>query len=112
MPGGKAMNHSEMDEELLSIEVVLAMPQVQYRQVLNVPKGTCARDAVRLALDAGLIPPGGNVDINPMQAPLGVFSEKVDDDYHCLAGDRVEIYRPLLQDPMELRRQRARQSIS
>ncbi|MGQ7844185.1 RnfH family protein [Granulosicoccus sp. 3-233] len=105
-----SMTHTPGD--LLRIEVILAMPLVQYRQVLDVPRGTRAREAVRLALEAGLLPPGAEPDISPMHAPLGVFAEKVDDDYCCQQGDRIEIYRPLLQDPKELRRQRARQSIS
>ncbi len=98
--------------ESVSVEVILAMPQLQYRLALAVPRGTNAREAVRLALEAGLLPVGANIDIDPLTAPLGIFAEKVEDDHCCQAGDRVEIYRPLIQDPMELRRQRARQSIS
>lgn len=97
---------------MIGIEVILAMPQVQYRLSLEVPAGTSAREAVRLSLEAGLLPPGADIDMEPLNAPLGVFAEKVDDDYCCQSGDRVEIYRPLQQDPKELRRQRARQSIS
>lgn len=106
------MNDMNRFADTMSIEVILAMPQLQYRLALDVPPGTGAREAVRLALEAGLLPLGAEIDIDPLTAPLGIFSEKVEDDHCCQAGDRVEIYRPLLQDPMELRRQRARQSIS
>jgi putative ubiquitin-RnfH superfamily antitoxin RatB of RatAB toxin-antitoxin module len=62
------------------------------------------------ALRAGLLPPDTRIDVDPAAAPLGVFGERVEDSYACQNGDRVEIYRPLQQDPMELRRKRARHS--
>ena len=83
------------------------MPDQQYRADLMVPVGTKAREAVQLALAADFVS-HGNIDIDPLSAPLGVFNELVDDDYVLNDGDRVEIYRPLQQDPKELRRQRAR----
>lgn len=39
---------------------------------------------------------------------IGIFSKIVDEDVHVKSGDRIEIYRPLLIDPMEKRRQRAK----
>ncbi len=42
------------------------------------------------------------------QFSVGVFSTVVSLDTQVKAGDRVEIYRPLLIDPKEKRRQRAR----
>jgi putative ubiquitin-RnfH superfamily antitoxin RatB of RatAB toxin-antitoxin module len=39
---------------------------------------------------------------------IGIFSKIVDADVHVKSGDRIEIYRPLLIDPMEKRRQRAK----
>ena len=97
---------------LLPVQVVLAMPEVQYLCDLEIPPGTTARETVLMALEVGLIPGTATIDITPSSAPLGVFGERVDDDYPCVHGDRVEIYRPLQQDPKELRRQRARQSSS
>lgn len=38
---------------------------------------------------------------------LGVFGRRVKPDHVLRDGDRVEIYRPLLLDPMEARRRRA-----
>lgn len=88
------------------------MPEVQYQCELDLESGTTARQAVLMALDAGLVPVTAAIDITPENAVLGVFSERVEDDYPCQHGDRIEIYRPLQQDPKELRRQRARQSSS
>jgi putative ubiquitin-RnfH superfamily antitoxin RatB of RatAB toxin-antitoxin module len=39
---------------------------------------------------------------------VGVFSKKVEPNTAVCAGDRIEIYRPLLLDPMEKRRRRAK----
>ena len=48
-------------------------------------------------------------EIDARDCPLGVFGVAVADD-HCLQeGDRLEIYRPLENDPLETRRRLARQ---
>lgn len=39
--------------------------------------------------------------------PYGIFGKKVEADYVLKAGDRVEIYRPLTNDPKDKRRKRA-----
>lgn len=64
-----------------------------------------ARQAVEQAKSAGLEYSPDEIDLD--NAPLGVFGERVSDDTLLSEGDRVEVYRPLMQDPMELRRQRA-----
>lgn len=40
--------------------------------------------------------------------PAGIFSRAVQLDTLVKPGDRIELYRPLLLDPMEIRRQRAK----
>ena len=39
---------------------------------------------------------------------VGIFSKKATLDQPLQEGDRVEIYRPLLANPREMRKQRAR----
>lgn len=39
--------------------------------------------------------------------PVGIFSKKVSLDTPVQAGDRIELYRPLLIDPKQKRRERA-----
>lgn len=39
---------------------------------------------------------------------VGIFSKKVECNTKVKAGDRIEVYRPLLIDPMEKRRLRAK----
>lgn len=43
--------------------------------------------------------------------PTGVFGTLVPPTQVVKSGDRVEVYRPLLIDPKEKRRQRARQKV-
>jgi putative ubiquitin-RnfH superfamily antitoxin RatB of RatAB toxin-antitoxin module len=83
--------------EPLAVEVVLALPGGQVVKALTVPAGTTALQAVVLA----------GVTI-PADAALGVFARRVEPGHVLAAGDRVEIYRPLLADPMDARRRRAR----
>ncbi len=88
------------------VEVVFAEAERVQRLRLELPVGTQARDAVLLAEKNGLTVNG----VNAKTAALGVYSERVADDYPLQDGDRLEVYRPLQQDPMELRRKRAKQS--
>ena len=91
-------------DAMLSIRVVLALSEVQHQVHLQLPEGTTARQAVAFALEDGL-DPGAVGDAK--NVPIGVFGEQVSNDYVLLNDDRVEVYRPLVQSPMELRRQRA-----
>lgn len=88
----------------ITIEVAYGLPQEQVLLVLAVPAGTTAREAVRLSRLAERFPA-----IDPEHAPLGIFGKLEKDPAARVlrAGDRVEIYRPLLIDPKEARRLRA-----
>jgi putative ubiquitin-RnfH superfamily antitoxin RatB of RatAB toxin-antitoxin module len=44
----------------------------------------------------------------PASAIIGVFGRRVSEAYVVAAGDRVELYQPLVVDAMSARRQRAR----
>lgn len=83
----------------------MAFPDVQQVKSLAVAHDCTARQAVQLAVAAGLNVEYPGFDVT--QAPLGVHGIRVADDAVLHEGDRVEIYRPLQQDPMELRRKRA-----
>ncbi|NID14953.1 RnfH family protein [Luteibacter yeojuensis] len=83
------------------VEVAYAGPEGQVVIPLAVPDGATAWDAVQLAR-TGL--PSG---VTPDPGRLGIFSKKVPAGRVLEEGDRVEIYRPLILDPMEARRRRA-----
>lgn len=43
-------------------------------------------------------------EINLAEQTVGIFSQKVQLDHYLKPGDRIEIYRPLVIDPMTKRR--------
>jgi putative ubiquitin-RnfH superfamily antitoxin RatB of RatAB toxin-antitoxin module len=88
----------------LNVEVCYALPDHQELVALALPEGACVRDAV---FASGLLTkyPDINLDFNK----LGVFAKQVSLDTGLRDRDRVEIYRPLIADPKEIRRRRAAQ---
>lgn len=84
------------------IEVAYATPDKQQIIELEVDNGMSLRDAVRKSGINQHFP-----EINIEQCDLGVFGKAVAEDYELIEGDRIEIYRPLIADPKEVRRQRA-----
>jgi len=89
---------------VIEIEVVYAAVDRQVLRTLRVPQGTTVRDAV---LKSGISDEFPELDLS--DCPLGIFGKVVADPQVRLiqAGDRIEIYRPLLADPKEVRRLRA-----
>ncbi|NBA96518.1 RnfH family protein [Pseudomonas sp. R5(2019)] len=93
-----------MAESLIDIEVVFATPERQLLLQVSVPSGTTLREAVRLSGIAEQFP---EWDVGV--CALGVFGRVIADAQTrpVEVGDRIEIYRPLLADPKEVRRLRA-----
>lgn len=88
-----------------SIEVEVAFADVD-RQVLvrvEVVPGCSVREAVVRSGIAAQFP-----DVDLLACPMGIFGKVVADVSRPVeAGDRIEIYRPLIADPKEVRRLRA-----
>jgi putative ubiquitin-RnfH superfamily antitoxin RatB of RatAB toxin-antitoxin module len=78
------------------VEVVYALAKVQRVVTLNLPASATAKDA---AAASGLPHEG---------LQLGIFGRRVAPARTLKDGDRVEILRPLAEDPKEARRRRAR----
>ena len=93
-----------MAELMISVEVVYAAVDRQVLIRLQVPAATTVLGAVTASGIARQFP-----DLKPEQCPLGIFGKVVADPQlrRLEEGDRVEIYRPLLADPKEVRRLRA-----
>ena len=89
-------------ENSLQIEIAFATPAKQKIVECRVHPGTSVRDAVR---HSGIDRYFPEIDLD--NSDLGVFGKAVADDYELQDGDRIEIYRPLIADPKEIRRQRA-----
>ncbi|NNM81327.1 MAG: RnfH family protein [Burkholderiales bacterium] len=84
----------------IQVEVVYALPGVQNLLTVNVPEGATAQQAVELSGLPDQYPEIANLK-------LGIFGRLVKADTVLREKDRVEIYRPLIADPKEVRRKRA-----
>ena len=84
----------------MQVEVVLALPASVDATTVRLPAGATVRDAIA----ASGVAERHEVDLDA----VGVFGRRVAADTRLADGDRVEVYRPLLLDPKEQRRRRAR----
>jgi putative ubiquitin-RnfH superfamily antitoxin RatB of RatAB toxin-antitoxin module len=88
----------------IEIEVACALPDRQVVLALEVPAGCTAGEALALSGIFALQPA-----LEPARCAIGIFGREVGNDRILQAGDRVEVLRPLLDDPRERRRRLARQ---
>ena len=86
----------------IAVEVCYARPDEQVIVALQVPRGTTLREAIE---QSGILERFPEIDL--ARNKVGVFGKLNKPAYVLRAGDRVEIYRPLLADPKEIRKQRA-----
>lgn len=93
---------AEAVPDVIRVEVAYALPGTQTLLALEVPEGCTAAAAVRLS---GILEKHPDIDL--AHARLGVYGKHVKADTPLRDRDRVEIYRPLIADPKEVRRQRA-----
>jgi len=91
------------DNQKIHIEVVYALPNEQELLSLNVDTGTTIQEAIELS---GLLEKHPDIDLGKTNK-TGIFGKLSKLDKVLNAGDRVEIYRPLIADPKEVRRKRA-----
>jgi putative ubiquitin-RnfH superfamily antitoxin RatB of RatAB toxin-antitoxin module len=91
-----------MDVGIIDVEVVYALPQRQVLRQLSVSPHTTVEQAVELSGLKSLFP-----EIDSSINKLGIFGKLVKPSTVLRNLDRVEIYRPLITDPKESRRQRA-----
>lgn len=84
------------------VEVVYALSDKQPLLKVKLADGASVEDAIRASgvLDA-------HPEIDLARNKVGIFSKLVKLDEKVRDQDRVEIYRPLIADPKEVRRKRA-----
>jgi putative ubiquitin-RnfH superfamily antitoxin RatB of RatAB toxin-antitoxin module len=86
----------------ISVEVAYATPDRQLILSVSVPAGSTIEYAVRCS---GILDEFPDIDLHVND--VGVFGNIAELETVLAPGDRVEIYRPLIADPKEIRRQRA-----
>ncbi|AJI83179.1 Uncharacterised protein family (UPF0125) [Yersinia enterocolitica] len=89
----------------IRVEVVYALPERQYLRTVSLEAGSTVEEAIKAS---GLLELRSDIDLTKNK--VGVYSRPVKLGDKLNDGDRVEIYRPLIADPKELRRQRAEQA--
>jgi putative ubiquitin-RnfH superfamily antitoxin RatB of RatAB toxin-antitoxin module len=88
--------------ETIHIEVTYALPERQEVVPLALPAGATLQQAVEAS---GL--PAKYPAIDVVAGKFGIYSKLAKLDTMLRDRDRVEIYRPLIADPKEVRKQRA-----
>lgn len=84
--------------------VAYASPEQQFYLAVPFHEGLTALEAIELS---GI----SKKTVLPEPLKLGVFGIGLDDHQHILSvGDRLEIYRPLTINPLDIRRKRAKKN--
>ncbi|BCO19374.1 MAG: RnfH family protein [Pseudomonadota bacterium] len=91
-----------MSEKLINIEVAYALPTKQTIVDIAIKEGTTVEDAIKASNILEQFP---DIDLNSTK--VGIWSRVVKLRDTLNDGDRIEIYRPLIADPKEIRKRRA-----
>lgn len=84
------------------VEVAYALADKQSLISLEVKEGTTLKEAIEAS---GILEIYNQIDLSKQQ--VGIFSKFASLDTVLREKDRVEIYRPLVADPKEVRKERA-----
>ncbi len=87
---------------LIRIQVCHATPERQVLRELDVPVGTSLHDGIKRS---GLLEEMHEIDLSCWR--VGIYGKLKTLGTVLRDRDRIEIYRPLIADPMESRRKRA-----
>jgi putative ubiquitin-RnfH superfamily antitoxin RatB of RatAB toxin-antitoxin module len=88
--------------DVILVEVAFALPHKQALLSVSVPVDATVQDAIQ---QSGILRMFSEIDLT--QNKVGVWSRPVRLTDSLKAGDRIEIYRPLIADPKDLRKRRA-----
>ncbi|MGZ5819778.1 MAG: RnfH family protein, partial [Burkholderiaceae bacterium] len=85
-----------------NVQICYATPDLQIMHNLSVPVGTTVQEAI---LQSGILRRVPEIDFTACH--IGIYGKLKSLDTVLRDQDRVEIYRPLVADPKDSRRQRA-----
>ena len=91
-----------MDNETITVEVAYALPNKQLIIPVQVPLQANIEEALQAS---GILAKFPEIDLTINK--IGVFGKLSKLDAPLRHLDRIEIYRPLIADPKEVRKQRA-----
>lgn len=93
--------------ELINVEVVYGTPEHQKIISTQVPKSTTVEKAISLSEIDKYFP-----DMEVDAKRVGIWNRTCKLEDVVKPGDRIEVYRPLVADPKEIRRRRAEKAKS
>lgn len=96
---GAGLGDDSPNEQRVAVQVAYALPTVQHRIDLTLPSGSTVSEAVAASGILQRCP-----ELMGQDLVLGIWGERVAPDTAVTGGDRVEIYRPLAEDPRARRR--------
>ena len=88
--------------ESIEVEIAYALPERQHIVRVRVPAECNVEAAIR---QSGILAEFPAIDLS--RSKVGVYGRRVELDAKVRAGDRIEIYRPLIADPKAVRREHA-----
>jgi putative ubiquitin-RnfH superfamily antitoxin RatB of RatAB toxin-antitoxin module len=94
---------ADRQDALIEVEIVYASPLIQDAVTLKVPIGTRVGPAIAMSGVAER-----HLGSDWHSAAVGIFGKRTSTSAVLHDHDRVEIYRPLIADPKQLRHRRAR----
>ena len=89
-------------EDSITIELIYALPEEQTLLTISVKKGTTIEEAI---YQSGILEKYPEISLG--DSKVGIFSKVTPLSEKLRDGDRIEIYRPLIADPKEMRRKKA-----
>lgn len=95
-----------MESSEIHIEIAYGTPDQQMIVEQDIEPGTSPRDAVIQSTIDLYFP-----EIDKENCDIGLFGKAIRPDHTLESGDRIEIYRPLIADPKEVRKRRAAQGM-
>ena len=88
--------------ESINVEVAYAKPERQEIASISLPEGSTVEQAIEAS---GFLAKHPEIDLTKNK--LGIYAKLAKPETALRDRDRVEIYRPLIADPKEVRKQRA-----
>ena len=91
-----------MPETMIPVEVAFALPEEQVILDVEVPDGSTVEQVIQ---ESGILEHYPQIELGKNK--VGIFGKLAKLDSLVRPRDRVEIYRPLIADPKEVRKKRA-----
>ncbi|WP_425544893.1 RnfH family protein [Colwellia asteriadis] len=99
-------NTSDNNTSEIQVELVYGLAHKQKLMAINVAVGTTVEEAI---LASGMLALFKDIDLSVNKVGIWNRAVKLSDEVQDL--DRIEIYRPLIADPKEVRKRRAEKAV-